>query len=255
MKTSCNDIAFSEWKRWGCKWYLQPLVLNAASSMPACVQYSDMLMKDALTAVGFMSKLIPLFESTGTWIFHLFRLYFWFAMQIRRIPPLWPDCAYNVILGFEFVLAWVMCSKNQSARFETNTTIQYAWCVHALIASAIPIRTSQYSVYPVDWKRDNTYRPAPKPAKVYPFTLDPFQKQAIEYIERNESVLVSAHTSAGKVSAYGVRSRCYQFVILLGATHVAICPVANQTCYWRYWVQFTLLHLIAPKFELILTLL
>ena len=36
------------------------------------------------------------------------------------------------------------------------------------------------------------------PAKVYPFELDPFQKQSIAYIERNESVLVSAHTSAGK---------------------------------------------------------
>ncbi|CAN0347625.1 unnamed protein product, partial [Laminaria digitata] len=56
----------------------------------------------------------------------------------------------------------------------------------------------QYSVYPVDWKPDNTYRPASKAAKEYPFTLDPFQKQAIQYIERNESVLVSAHTSAGK---------------------------------------------------------
>lgn len=60
---------------------------------------------------------------------------------------------------------------------------------------------SQYSVYPVDWKPDTTYRPGAKPAKEYPFTLDPFQKQAIAYIERNESVLVSAHTSAGKVRA------------------------------------------------------
>lgn len=57
----------------------------------------------------------------------------------------------------------------------------------------------QFSVYPADWKQDTTYRPASKPAKEYPFTLDPFQKQAIQYIERNESVLVSAHTSAGKV--------------------------------------------------------
>lgn len=36
------------------------------------------------------------------------------------------------------------------------------------------------------------------PAKVYPFTLDPFQQVAVKSIERNESVLVSAHTSAGK---------------------------------------------------------
>lgn len=37
-----------------------------------------------------------------------------------------------------------------------------------------------------------------KPAKEYPFALDPFQKEAIICIENNQSVLVSAHTSAGK---------------------------------------------------------
>jgi ATP-dependent RNA helicase DOB1 len=44
------------------------------------------------------------------------------------------------------------------------------------------------------------------PAKVYPFTLDPFQKRAIECLERDESVLVSAHTSAGKtvVAEYAI---------------------------------------------------
>jgi hypothetical protein len=36
------------------------------------------------------------------------------------------------------------------------------------------------------------------PAKEYPFSLDPFQREAIKCIDRNESVLVSAHTSAGK---------------------------------------------------------
>ncbi|KAJ1559542.1 ATP-dependent RNA helicase mtr4, partial [Cladochytrium tenue] len=36
------------------------------------------------------------------------------------------------------------------------------------------------------------------PARTYPFTLDPFQSTAISIIERNESVLVSAYTSAGK---------------------------------------------------------
>ncbi|KAJ1953329.1 ATP-dependent RNA helicase mtr4, partial [Dispira parvispora] len=36
------------------------------------------------------------------------------------------------------------------------------------------------------------------PAREYPFTLDPFQRVAISSIERSESVLVSAHTSAGK---------------------------------------------------------
>eukprot|EP00579_Thalassiosira_antarctica_P009827 CAMPEP_0201916340 /NCGR_PEP_ID=MMETSP0903-20130614/5988_1 /ASSEMBLY_ACC=CAM_ASM_000552 /TAXON_ID=420261 /ORGANISM="Thalassiosira antarctica, Strain CCMP982" /LENGTH=1153 /DNA_ID=CAMNT_0048452123 /DNA_START=93 /DNA_END=3554 /DNA_ORIENTATION=+ len=42
-------------------------------------------------------------------------------------------------------------------------------------------------------------RPRP-PAKVYPFTLDPFQQTAIGYVEKNESVLVAAHTSAGKTA-------------------------------------------------------
>ena len=44
------------------------------------------------------------------------------------------------------------------------------------------------------------------PAKVYPFTLDPFQQTAINYVERNESVLVAAHTSAGKtvVAEYAI---------------------------------------------------
>ncbi|CAG8432887.1 4716_t:CDS:10 [Diversispora eburnea] len=37
-----------------------------------------------------------------------------------------------------------------------------------------------------------------EPARTYPFTLDPFQDKAIACIERGESVLVSAHTSAGK---------------------------------------------------------
>lgn len=41
-------------------------------------------------------------------------------------------------------------------------------------------------------------RDSNKPAKVYEFELDPFQKEAIVCIENNQSVLVSAHTSAGK---------------------------------------------------------
>ena len=45
-----------------------------------------------------------------------------------------------------------------------------------------------------------------KPARVYKFTLDPFQQVSIHAIQRNESVLVSAHTSAGKtvVAEYAI---------------------------------------------------
>ncbi|XP_019446453.1 PREDICTED: DExH-box ATP-dependent RNA helicase DExH10-like [Lupinus angustifolius] len=43
-------------------------------------------------------------------------------------------------------------------------------------------------------------------AKSYPFTLDPFQQVSVACLERNESVLVSAHTSAGKtvVAEYAI---------------------------------------------------
>lgn len=37
-------------------------------------------------------------------------------------------------------------------------------------------------------------------AKTYSFTLDPFQQVSIACLERNESILVSAHTSAGKTA-------------------------------------------------------
>ncbi|KAI0407819.1 rRNA-processing arch domain-containing protein [Xylaria palmicola] len=44
------------------------------------------------------------------------------------------------------------------------------------------------------------------PARSWPFTLDPFQRLSISSIERDESVLVSAHTSAGKtvVAEYAI---------------------------------------------------
>ncbi|RUS69233.1 hypothetical protein EGW08_023004 [Elysia chlorotica] len=49
-------------------------------------------------------------------------------------------------------------------------------------------------------------QPEGQPAKEYPFTLDPFQKEAILCLENNQSVLVAAHTSAGKtvVAVYAI---------------------------------------------------
>ena len=45
-----------------------------------------------------------------------------------------------------------------------------------------------------------------EPAKTYKFTLDPFQSQAVLCIENDQSVLVAAHTSAGKtvVAEYAI---------------------------------------------------
>jgi ATP-dependent RNA helicase DOB1 len=51
-----------------------------------------------------------------------------------------------------------------------------------------------------DWK------PPAKAAKEYPFVLDPFQRLSVDCLEKNQSVLVSAHTSAGKtvVAEYAI---------------------------------------------------
>jgi ATP-dependent RNA helicase DOB1 len=48
--------------------------------------------------------------------------------------------------------------------------------------------------------------PPETPARTWPFELDPFQQVSIASIERDESVLVSAHTSAGKtvVAEYAI---------------------------------------------------
>lgn len=45
-----------------------------------------------------------------------------------------------------------------------------------------------------------------KPAKEFPFPLDPFQSEAIKCLDNGESVMVSAHTSAGKtvVALYAI---------------------------------------------------
>lgn len=50
------------------------------------------------------------------------------------------------------------------------------------------------------------HKPSENPARTYPFTLDPFQQMSVNAIERGESVLVSAHTSAGKtvVAEYAI---------------------------------------------------
>ncbi|KAL4964769.1 ATP-dependent RNA helicase MTR4 [Aspergillus stella-maris] len=50
------------------------------------------------------------------------------------------------------------------------------------------------------------HKPPEDPARVWPFTLDPFQQVAVSSIQRGESVLVSAHTSAGKtvVAEYAI---------------------------------------------------
>eukprot|EP00052_Salpingoeca_macrocollata_P028835 m.283314 g.283314 ORF g.283314 m.283314 type:complete len:1104 (+) comp22905_c9_seq1:498-3809(+) len=79
----------------------------------------------------------------------------------------------------------------------TGTTVkEQADCVHEV---AVP---PGYKYIPFS----DSATPSKKPAKEYPFVLDAFQRQAIKCVERGESVLVSAHTSAGKtvVAEYAI---------------------------------------------------
>lgn len=57
-----------------------------------------------------------------------------------------------------------------------------------------------------DYVPISEHKPPEHPAREYPFTLDPFQQVSVHSIQRNESVLVSAHTSAGKtvVAEYAI---------------------------------------------------
>ncbi|XP_019852783.1 PREDICTED: superkiller viralicidic activity 2-like 2 [Amphimedon queenslandica] len=65
--------------------------------------------------------------------------------------------------------------------------------------------THEVSV-PANYKFESLKPLNEKPAKEYPFKLDSFQRKAIQCIENNQSVLVSAHTSAGKtvVAEYAI---------------------------------------------------
>ncbi len=78
-----------------------------------------------------------------------------------------------------------------------------------------------------DYVPISSHVPSSNPARTYKFNLDPFQRTAINSIERNESVLVSAHTSAGKtvVAEYAIAEsiRSGQRVIYTSPIKVIVC--------------------------------
>ena len=53
----------------------------------------------------------------------------------------------------------------------------------------------------------------PEPARIYPFILDNFQKEAVYRLEMGDSVFVAAHTSAGKTVVA-------EYAIALAAKHM-----------------------------------
>ena len=76
---------------------------------------------------------------------------------------------------------------------ETSSTTESGILLKKI--SAIPV-----DYKPVEKKNKSSTSTPSEPAKVYPFKLDPFQAEAVSYIENEESVLVAAHTSAGKTA-------------------------------------------------------
>ncbi|GJW35310.1 DExH-box ATP-dependent RNA helicase DExH9 isoform X1 [Tanacetum coccineum] len=60
--------------------------------------------------------------------------------------------------------------------------------------------------YPENYVGRSASEKDTKPAKEFPFSLDPFQSEAIHCLNAGESVMVSAHTSAGKtvVASYAI---------------------------------------------------
>ncbi|GIY08832.1 exosome RNA helicase MTR4 [Caerostris darwini] len=72
------------------------------------------------------------------------------------------------------------------------------------------VETVEACLHEVAVPHDSEYIPLQQsqnpPCRKFPFELDPFQKEAILCLENNQSVLVSAHTSAGKtvVAEYAI---------------------------------------------------
>jgi antiviral helicase SKI2 len=56
----------------------------------------------------------------------------------------------------------------------------------------------------------------PNPAHKFPFTLDPFQQEAVYHLEQGDSVFVAAHTSAGKTVVA-------EYAIALAQKHMTRC--------------------------------
>jgi len=53
-------------------------------------------------------------------------------------------------------------------------------------------------VIPIEEQLEEMKEVEGDPALQFPFELDSFQKEAVKCVENHQSVLVSAHTSAGK---------------------------------------------------------
>ena len=127
------------------------------------------------------------------------------------------------------MLAWVMWRPdlvlNFDIRCEFSLGVSERSIIHTLFAGSLPGCSAS-------WTQLHSYIEI-HPTQQYKFTLDPFQEVSIRAIQRNESVLVSAHTSAGKtvVAEYAI-AQCLgnkQHVIYASPSRFSIFSITQFT--------------------------
>ena len=79
---------------------------------------------------------------------------------------------------------------------------------HGILAPSTIRKSGRKWAHMVDVKREitNFHELVPNMARIWPFELDTFQKEAVYHLENGDSVFVAAHTSAGKtvVAEYAI---------------------------------------------------
>ena len=78
----------------------------------------------------------------------------------------------------------------------------------------------------------------------FPFTLDPFQKQAIYHLEKHDNVFVAAHTSAGKTVVA-------EYAIAMSKIHHTryVIMHAHNMQMDKHFTTSNLRSLVEPKFS------
>ena len=85
--------------------------------------------------------------------------------------------------------------RTEAAASSSSAAAGSSSCTHEIVLPSTSISPPPLLAEPADF-----------PAFKFPFTLDAFQRKALAAIEAGESVMVSAHTSAGKtvVAQYAI---------------------------------------------------
>ncbi|VDP84534.1 unnamed protein product [Echinostoma caproni] len=116
-------------------------------------------------------------------------------------------------------------TKKEGPKFETYVLNSGEGCLHEVV---YPAGQSLKPLVPIT-----------EPARQYPFTLDSFQREAVTCIENGQSVLVAAHTSAGKTVVADVG------LVFLSAT----IPNARQFAEWIVFLHKQPCHVVYTEYR------